>query len=105
MSRNPPHGWVSARQRFEALSAIMEVSSQGLGQQVCHMQTGLLSNGRQPIPSIAPSQRAFTAPKLFEHGDDNNQAGQLYFMIIGGATYLRALSGGFHELRIGWSQS
>jgi hypothetical protein len=51
-------------------------------------------DSRHPLQSIGPSQCAFTAPKLFEQGDDkNNQAGHLPFMIIG-ATYLRALSGG-----------
>jgi hypothetical protein len=36
----------------------------------------------------------FNVPKLFEYGDDKkNQAGHLYFMIIG-VISLRALSGG-----------
>jgi hypothetical protein len=51
-------------------------------------------------------QRAFTAPKLFEHRDDkNNQAGHLFFMIIGARPTYAPCQAGFHELRIGWSQS
>jgi hypothetical protein len=36
-------------------------------------------DSRHPLQSIAPSQRAFTAPELFEHGEDKiNQAGHLF---------------------------
>ena len=49
---------------------------------------------------------AFNVPKLFEHRDDkNNQAGHLFFMIIGARPPYAPCHAGFHELRIGWSQS
>jgi hypothetical protein len=63
-------------------------------------------DSRHPLQSIAPSQCAFTAPELFEHADDkNNQAGHLFFMIIGARPTYAPCQAGFHELRIGWSQS
>jgi hypothetical protein len=63
-------------------------------------------DSRHSLQIIAPSQRAFTALKLFEHGDDkNNQAGHLFFMIIGARPPYAPCQAGFHQLRIGWSQS
>jgi hypothetical protein len=63
-------------------------------------------DSRHPLQSTGPSQHAFTAPKLFEHGDDkNNQAGHLFFMIIGARPPYAPCQAGFHELGIGWSQS
>jgi hypothetical protein len=41
-------------------------------------------DSRHPLHIIAPSQRTFSAPKLFEHSDDKKyQAGQACLMIIG----------------------
>src|SRR5215213_1911136 len=55
-------------------------------------------DSRHPLQSIGPSQCAFTAPELFEQGDNkNNQAGHLPFMIIGRPTYAPCQAG-FHEL-------
>jgi hypothetical protein len=51
-------------------------------------------DSRHPFHIIAPSQLIFSVPKLFEHSDDkNDQAGDVYSMIIG-AIHRSALSGG-----------
>jgi hypothetical protein len=72
MSHRPPAGAVAATFQAGHASSIL----------VTRSRASLLVNA------------GFNVPKLFEYGDDKkNQAGHLYFMIIG-VISLRALSGG-----------